>query len=230
MALFEDTVLSWPEAEAAFRDRLAISAEEFALISAELRGTAWTISRIAEHQTLLRVTRKLQQIIEMQGTLADFTKWIDTDQAGTWARSYTELVFRMATLGAYSQARWDEINDPDLGEEFGYIMYDAVNDDRTRDEHAALDGQTWLKSEFPGSYVPPNGFRCRCEIRNLNEDLRRRAGGTLRDGPDDIPTIKDKDGNTVKARPDEGFRSNQALDYGGQLERELAGLRGELGG
>jgi hypothetical protein len=29
--------------------------------------------------------------------------------------------------------------------------------------------------------------------------------------------------------PDEGFQSNQALDWNEQLTQELAGLRGELG-
>jgi SPP1 gp7 family putative phage head morphogenesis protein len=214
--MFEDTVLSWPEAEAAFRERLAISAEEFAAISSELRGTAWTISRIAEHQTLLRVTRKLQQLIESGGTLAEFSKWIDSGQAIVWSDAYTELVFRMATLGAYSQARWDEINDPDVVDEFPLIMYDAVNDDRTRDEHGALDGMTWPLDEFPGEWWPPNGFNCRCETRNMNEDLRRRAGGKIQDGP-------------APGNPDEGFQSNQALDWNEQLTQELAGLRGELG-
>ena len=217
MPMFEDTVLSWPEAEAAFRDRLGVTAEEFALLSEELRGTAWTISRIAEHQTMLRVTRKLQQLIEQGGTLAEFSKWVDSGQAVVWSDAYTELVFRMATLGAYSQARWDEINDPDVAGEFDMIMYDAVNDDRTRDEHGALDGMTWPLNEFPGEWWPPNGFHCRCEARNMNEDLARRAGGEMQDGP-------------APGAPDEGFRTNQALNYDEQLERELAALRGELGG
>ena len=217
MPMFSDTVLTWPEAEAAFMSRLAISAEEFALISEELRGTAWTISRIAEHQTMLRVKRKLQQLIDAGGTLFDFSKWIDEGAAVVWSDAYTELVFRMATLGAYSQARWDEINDPDLGEEFPYLMYDAVDDDRTRVDHAAMDGRTWPRNEFPDAWWPPAGFNCRCSVRNLNEDLRRRAGGNMQSGP-------------PSEQPDDGFQSNQARDYGGQLTDELAALRGELGG
>jgi len=230
MGMFEDTVLSWPEAEKAFRERLAISAEEFALISAELRGTAWTISRITEYQTMLRVKRKLQQIIASGGTLNDFTKWVEAGTAETWSRAYTELVFRMATLGSYSQARWQEVNDPDLGDEFGYLMYDAVNDDRTRADHAAMDGQTWLANEFPQEFWPPSGFGCRCEIRSLNEDLVQRSGGTMRSGSNDLPTVDDGEGGKRPAQPDEGFRSNQAMNYGEQLTAELAGLRGELGG
>ena len=215
--MFEDTILSWPEAEAAFRNRLAMTPEQFAAISENLRGTAWTISRITEYQTMLRATRKLQQIIEAGGTLHDFSSWIAEGQAGTWSKAYTELVFRMATLGSYSQARWNEINDPDLGDEFGYLMYDAINDDRTREDHAAMDGKTWKKEEFPDEWWPPAGFNCRCEVRNMNEDLLRRSGGKLQGGP-------------PSQEPDDGFRSNQARDYGEQLERELEGLRGELGG
>jgi SPP1 gp7 family putative phage head morphogenesis protein len=214
--MFEDTVLSWPEAEIAFRDRLAIDSEEFYALSQELRGTAWTITRITEYQTMLRAQRKLHQLIAEGGTLQEFIKWAKQGQAVVWSDAYTELIFRMATLGSYSKARWDEINDPDVAGEFELIMYDAVNDDRTRDEHGALDGMTWPLNEFPGEWWPPNGFNCRCETRNMNEDLRRRAGGKIQDGP-------------APGEPDKGFQSNQALDWNEQLTRELAELRGELG-
>lgn len=214
MPEFSDTALSWDEARDAFIARELVTPEEFAALEEYLRGCAWTIARIAELQTLDRVKRKLIQIIENGGTLAEFRLWLG-DQALVWGRAYTELVFRQAVLGAYSRARWEEINDPDLGDEFGYLMYDAVNDDRTRESHAAMDNLTWEREDFPDEWWPPSGFNCRCEVRNLNEDLMRRAGGELVSGsPPDSP--------------DEGFRSNQNRDYAGMLAEQLELLRTEI--
>ena len=216
MAMFFSEPLTWPEAEAAFADRVAMPSEVFRELVDELKGIAWTVARITEHQVMLRVKRKLEQVIERGETLAVFRKWLGADAIG-WTSAYTELVFRMAVLGSYSKARWEEINDPDLGDEFGWLMYDAVNDDRTRKTHAALDGKAWEKDEFPDEWYPPNGYNCRCEVRNLNDDLMRRAGAD----PQTEPPAED---------PDDGFQANQAKDYSDILEDELSRLRDELGG
>lgn len=212
--MFEYEPLSWPEAERAFRERLALSAEEFALIADDLKGIAWTIARITEYQVMLRVKRKLEAIIAAGETLSTFRRWLEADALG-WTNAYTELVFRMAVLSSYSKARWDEINDPDLGDEFGWLMYDAVDDDRTRETHAAMDGKAWPKAEFPDDWYPPNGYNCRCDVRNLNDDLMQRAGAD----PQSEPPPDD---------PDDGFQANQARAYRETLDAELARLRTEM--
>jgi SPP1 gp7 family putative phage head morphogenesis protein len=220
MPSFYSQPLDWDEARDAFKSRRGMSAKEFYALADYLRGTAFTITRISGLQTLSRIKRKLLQLIEVGGTLADFREWI-TEQAPTWTRAYTELVFRQNVLGAYNRARWEEINDPELGDEFEWLMYDAVNDDRTRPHHAALDNKAWKKDEFPDEHWTPNGFQCRCEIRNLNEDLLDRVGADV-----DFDHPVDDDGNPV--RPDEGFRSNQNPNFASVLRNELRRIRDEL--
>ena len=214
MPKFSDAPLDWDEAARAFAARTGMSSQEFYALADYLRGAAFTVTRIAELQTLARVQRKLVQLIEDGGTLAEFQAWA-TDQAHVWTRAYTELVFRQNVFSSYNRARWEEINDPDLGEEFGWLMYDAVNDDRTRDEHAALDNMAWPKDEFPDEHWPPNGFNCRCEVRSLNDDLLDRSGARVMRGP-------------APEQPDEGFRTNQARDYADELEREHERIRNEF--
>ena len=214
MPRFSAKPLDWDEARDLFQSRAGITADEFYALADYLRGAAFTITRISGLQVLSRIKRKLLQLIEDGGTLADFRAWIG-DQAQVWTRAYTELVFRQNVLGSYDRARWEEINDPELGDEFPYLMYDAVNDSRTRPTHAALDNMTWRKEDFPDEHWPPNGFNCRCEVRNLNADLLDRVGGELvTDRPDE--------------QPDEGFRANQSRDFAGTLERELGRIRDEL--
>lgn len=45
-----------------------------------------------------------------------------------------------------------------------YITYMTQQDERVRDSHAALDGATYLKSEFPEDMIPPIDWCCRCYL------------------------------------------------------------------
>lgn len=50
-------------------------------------------------------------------------------------------------------------------ETFPYLRYEAVLDDRTRDEHARLSGTVKLITDsFWNTYYPPLGWNCRCEV------------------------------------------------------------------
>lgn len=58
-----------------------------------------------------------------------------------------------------------------------YWMYVAIMDKRTRPAHAALNGRTFRYDDPVWDAIwPPNGFRCRCSVRALdNEDLKSRG-------------------------------------------------------
>ena len=99
MPRVSDTPLDWDEAIEAFAARVGMSSEEFYALAEYLRGAAFTITRIAELQTLARIQRKIVQLIESGGTLAEFQAWV-TDQAHVWTRGLTELVFRQSVLGS----------------------------------------------------------------------------------------------------------------------------------
>lgn len=50
-------------------------------------------------------------------------------------------------------------------ENFPYLQYQAVNDERTREAHAQLDGVTLpIDDKFWQQYFPPNGWNCRCDV------------------------------------------------------------------
>jgi SPP1 gp7 family putative phage head morphogenesis protein len=215
---FADELLSWDEIERAFADRLEITAEAFYALQEEYRGLAFTVSQLSDMQTLARVKRRLQQSIERGEQLADFLTWVEGDALG-WTDAYAGLVFRNNVFSAAARGRWQEIEDPDVADEFPFLMYDAVDDARTRDEHARMDGRAWPRDEFPDEWCPLCGHNCRCSLRQLNESLLRRTGARLQtSGPPD------------GIQPDEGFRTNQnrAGVLEGMLSDELDRMQWEV--
>ncbi|MCW9732025.1 minor capsid protein [Avibacterium sp. 20-15] len=57
-----------------------------------------------------------------------------------------------------------------------YWQYSAVNDDRTRPSHSAMNGLVYAYDDpFWHTFYPPNGFNCRCTVIALAErDIKRR--------------------------------------------------------
>jgi SPP1 gp7 family putative phage head morphogenesis protein len=96
-----------------------------------------------------------------------------------------ETIFRTNLQTAYAAGQWRQIQDQ--AEVAPFLMYDAVDDFRTRPAHRAWDGtvlpasSTWWKTHYP-----PNGWNCRCSVIQLDGEQLRQMGITPRgEAPDD---------------------------------------------
>lgn len=83
--------------------------------------------------------------------------------------SRLQTIYRTNMQSAYAAGNWDAIEEQaDLAP---YLLYDAVDDHRTRPEHAAWDGlvlpitDPWWKTHYP-----PNGWNCRCSVIQLSAE------------------------------------------------------------
>ena len=83
--------------------------------------------------------------------------------------SRLQTIYRTNMQSAYAAGNWDAIEDQaDLAP---FLLYDAVDDHRTRPEHAAWDGlvlpitDPWWKTHYP-----PNGWNCRCSVIQLSAE------------------------------------------------------------
>lgn len=112
-----------------------------------------------------------------------------------------ETIFRTNNTAAYTAGRLEQIEHPDVAQEFQWLQYNAVLDGATRPTHAAMNGRVY-RSDSPiwKDWMPPNGFNCRCSVTPVaqkdidDEDLVvRRAPPRIGGNP---------------ARPDVGFREN----------------------
>ena len=80
----------------------------------------------------------------------------------TWLR--TE--YNQAVASSQNAARWTDYGK--RAEKNPFLQYQAVMDENTRAEHAALNGVVKrYDDEFWDKYYPPNGWGCRCEVIQL---------------------------------------------------------------
>ena len=108
---------------------------------------------------------------------------INVDAQGTAKKVATggqhrlETIYRTNVAAAYEAGRQQVIfNDRD-DDPFGYVMYSAIMDNRTRPTHKALHGKVMEKSDPAWSSIsPPNGYNCRCTIVELTQGQIDRYG------------------------------------------------------
>lgn len=89
-----------------------------------------------------------------------------------------QTIFRTNLQTAYAAGAWSQIQDQ--AEVAPFLLYDAVDDHRTRPEHAAWDGQVHrIDSPFWQAHYPPNGWNCRCSVIQLSQDDLDAMGLTV---------------------------------------------------
>ena len=127
------------------------------------------------------------------------------------------IIFDTNLRMAYAKGRWEMIERQ--AEDAPWLMYDAVNDSRTRPEHLAWD-RTVLRHDHPWwqTHYPPNGWRCRCRVIQLSEaDLEEFGIEPSSDPPEGsgqtFPWLNKITGETLQVPVgiDPGFGHNVGL-------------------
>ncbi|MFA7604468.1 MAG: phage minor head protein [Novosphingobium sp.] len=145
-------------------------------------------------------------------------------QLGSPAR--LETIFRTNMASAYAAGQWQEIEGQ--AGRAPYLLYDAVDDHRTRPEHRAWDGtvlpayHSWWRTHYP-----PNGWGCRCGVIQLDAEevealglkvsAKAPGGGTYR--------WRNPRTDSVVGVPnglEPGFDHNSGVSYLRDLKRLLA--------
>lgn len=96
-----------------------------------------------------------------------------------------ETIFRTNMQQAYAAGAWQEIEaQKDIAP---FLMYDAVDDFRTRPMHAAWDRRVLpVTSKWWNDHYPPNGYNCRCGVIQLSaEEVAALGLQPMREPPDD---------------------------------------------
>jgi len=122
--------------------------------------TAFTVAKMMDTDLLATVKGKLDKALESGMTLQQFQKDLipTLQKAGWWGKkdlidpltgyvtqaqlgsaSRLETIFRSNMQSAYQVGTWEGIEDNK--KLYPWLMYDAVDDARTRPDHAARDGE-----------------------------------------------------------------------------------------
>lgn len=135
-----------------------------------------------------------------------------------------ETIFRTNLQTAYAAGQWQEIQQQ--AELAPFLMYDAVDDFRTRDLHRAWDGKVLpVNSPWWRTHYPPNGWNCRCGVIQLDAEQLASMGITPQaDPPSDgfYSWTNPRTGETIRVPNglDPGFDRNPGDTLQGEL-REL---------
>jgi SPP1 gp7 family putative phage head morphogenesis protein len=152
------------------------------------------------------------------------------DAQGVIAKGLTphrlKTIFQTNMQSAYNAGRYEQ--QLEQAEERPYWEYIAILDSKTRPAHRALNGKVY-RYDDPGwrAFYPPNGFGCRCRVRNSTRlELERRqiqvssTEGKLREIQVPLKSgevarvtrLVDKSLPGGRFQPDAGFSNNPGLN------------------
>ncbi len=169
--------------------RKIVLPDEFYQLDLNTRQMAATVSFLSSIEQVESVIKSVNKVLIDGGTFNDFKKLVAENEI-ILSEPYLKNVFRTNIQTAYGHGRWQQqqrnkANRP-------YLMYVAINDNRVRPSHIALnriirhiDDSFWLK------YYAPWDYMCRCTIIALTEAEARKYGIT---SDEDLPIIAEANG------------------------------------
>ncbi len=172
--------------------------------------TAFTVAKMMDLDMLKDVRTAVDKALAEGQTFQEFRKNIEPAlfDAGWWGRKEMadpltgeikevqlgsvrrlRTIFRVNMQTSYAAGHWAQIEDNKADAPF--LMYDAVDDGRTRPEHRSWDGKV-LRADDPWweAHTPPNGWNCRCSVIQLSASDLKRMG---KSGPDEAPPVQTRE-------------------------------------
>lgn len=213
----------------------------------EAHDHAFTVAKMMNVDMLSQVRASLDSALATGQT---FAEWKDSiipvlQSGGWWGRKEVldpmtgqpivaqlgspwrlETIFRTNMQSAYAAGQWQEITTQ--AQIAPWLMYDAVDDLRTRPMHAAWDRKVLpVGSSWWNTHYPPNGFNCRCGVIQLSPDELNALNLHPAPEPPDDGTYTWKNPRTdekmqIPVGLDPGFEHNSGKTYLADLNKLLA--------
>jgi SPP1 gp7 family putative phage head morphogenesis protein len=162
----------------------------------EEHNNAFTVAKMADIDLLTDVRNAVDKALAEGTTFETFRKALEPilQQAGWWGRQEVtdpatgevvqgelgsprrlRTIYRTNLKTAYAAGQWAQIQETKADAPF--LLYDAVDDDRTRPEHAEWDGMILPADDVWWQFhTPPNGWNCRCSVIQLSQAQAEAMG------------------------------------------------------
>jgi SPP1 gp7 family putative phage head morphogenesis protein len=207
---------------------------------------AFTVAKLMDVDLLAQVRESLNVALAKGTPMKEWAKDLQPqlERAGWWGRQRMvdpltgktklaqlgsawrlEIIFRTNMQTAYAAQAWAEIDEQaDLAP---YLIYDAVDDEKTRAQHRAWDRKV-LPVSHPWwrTHYPPNGYGCRCGVIQVSRDDLAAMGLRPTKAPP-ASTFQWRNPRTGKVSPvptgiDPGFDRNVGTSYLDTLRQLLS--------
>lgn len=157
--------------------KVVLPDEYYQAMTDEQRQAAVSIAGLAQLEHIEHIINLVNKSLDNGGTFAEFVKQVKDGEVDiSLPRHRLDNIFRTNVQSAYNHGRYQQ--QQSTKDIRPYLMYDAVNDSRTRPSHLAMDGIIrHIDDSFWNAHYPPNGFRCRCITRALTTEQADKFGG-----------------------------------------------------
>lgn len=180
--------LRFREAEEWFRDRLALTREEWEELDAKARRKAFFVSNVAQARVVAdahnALTRGLAEGKSLTEIKADISPALQEAWGGTVANPAHRLdtIARTNVQSAYAAGRERLASHPTVQRLRPFARFDAVEDHRTSELCGPLNGTVKAVDDpWWDNHTPPLHFSCRSGKVFLTEEQARAEGITETD-------------------------------------------------
>ena len=157
----------------------------------QMQGIARTQAfSVAGITSLAQIRHTLNTLTEALRSGQSFDDWKRAVRAGKIAldlpNGRLDNIFRTNIQTAYNRGIWERQKQDVTARPL--LMYDAINDSRTRPTHRAMDNYI-APADDPVWQVwyPPNGYRCRCRVIGLSKSEAMARGWGSQPRPQVLP-------------------------------------------
>lgn len=195
--LLEEIPTAYTESLKFFMGKNVITKPEFLKLEKKVRKYAFTVAKQDSIKSLGKIKKNLFDTLEgidpftgeklkhamlnIEDWLQTIDKYFDINGISKLAQWHLRLVFHVNVQTALNEGRMAMLQESDP-EEFPFIEYVAILDERTRPGHRALNGfKAPANDPIWQKITPPLGFRCRCGIRPVHVDEELEASASVPD-------------------------------------------------
>jgi SPP1 gp7 family putative phage head morphogenesis protein len=149
-----------------------------------LETNVYIFSGVKQYQQV----RAMSALLVGEGRVRSFNEFKKParDIFNEYNENYLHAEYNSAIAQARTASQWQEIIAQ--SQTFPMLTYHTVGDARVRPTHAALDDIARpVGDKFWDSYMPPNGWNCRCTVLQDEDAVKTSLRGFRQ--PNDVPDI-----------------------------------------
>ena len=171
----------FPEASKWFREKVAVTRDEWSTMTYEARAQSFTIAGAQQLDAVQAVMDSLQSAIDKGTPIDEWRKNVRESlgkKFGKLNASHLDTAFINAHQSAYNTGRWYQMGDPAVTKALPWRRFDAILDGNEtkfcHDCHGTIlpHDHPWWMTHWPQCH-----HRCRSTVRALSDRMAKRRGG-----------------------------------------------------